>query len=863
VLFKSVRDQLVLLPALPIRHACRNRDEEPMGTFNLDKLSIEGQSLHGKLRVISLILFVFPFSIVFYVIYRQGFFDTLEPSHLIILFFIAVLAVAGLAVLRQAFNKFIMVSVFLKKAEAGELVMMDMPKDSSEFSDISNSFNTLITRLEETGRHLERLDGELKEANLERSKAEEALVPLRKAVDIMQLGVTVTNMQRRILYTNLADARMHGYEVEELLGRDVRIFAPHDLHKELMPEDVLNMTNWSRESVNCRRDGAVFPVRMTSDIVRDIKDGVLCNVAIVATCEDISDRKQAEETLRLRQRVIESSSNGIMITDSTLPDNPVIYVNPAFRRITGYEPQEALGRNPQFLLGEDLDQTDYTEISAALLQQREASAVLRNYRKDGNLFWNDLSISPVQDDAGRVGHFVWVINDVTEREQHEELLEYQANHDALTGLPNRNLLADRITQSLANAQRYDQRVAVLFIDLDNFKFVNDSLGHALGDRMLIIQADRLRKCIRSGDTVSRYGGDEFVVVVSNLEKVEDAASVAQHIQEQVSRPFAIDGHEFGITCSIGISLYPRDGLDVDSLLKNADAAMFRAKERNRNSFQFYTSEMNDRVVERMVIERHLRHAIELGELEMHYQPQIDLADGRIVGVEALLRWNSAALGKVAPSRFIPLAEESGLIVPIGEWILKTCCEQNKAWQNAGITPMTISVNLSARQLQKRDLVDTIAAILQESGLNPHFLELEIVESMVMQDVESSVSILKELKRLGVQLAMDDFGTGYSSLSYLKRFPFDRLKIDLSFVRDIIIDPESAAIARSIISMAHNLNLRAIAEGVETEDQLEYLRLHGCDEIQGYYVSRPVSAREMEIMLRKDSWLPPKTGRKRE
>ena len=832
-----------------------------MGTFSLEKLSIEGQSLHGKLRVISLILFVFPFAIVLYLIYRQGFFERLEPSHLIILFFVAVLAVAGLAVLRQAFNKFIMVSVFLKKAEAGELVMMDMPKDSSEFRDISNSFNTLITRLEETGQHLERLDGELKVANLERSKAEEALVPLRKAVDIMQLGVTVTDMQRRILYTNLADARMHGYEVEELLGRDVRIFAPHALHKELMPEDVLNMTNWCRESVNCRKDGTVFPVRMTSDIVRDIKDGVLCNVAIVATCEDISDRKQDEETLRLRQRVIESSSNGIMITDSTLPDNPVIYVNPAFGRITGYEPQDALGRNPQFLLGEDLDQPDYTEISAALLQQREASAVLRNYRKDGNLFWNDLSISPVQDEIGRVGHFVWVVNDVTEREQHEELLEYQANHDALTGLPNRNLLADRITQALANAQRYEQRVAVLFIDLDNFKFVNDSLGHALGDRMLIIQADRLRKCIRSGDTVSRYGGDEFVVVVSNLEKVEDAALVAHHIQEQVSRPFSIDGHEFGITCSIGISLYPKDGQDVDSLLKNADAAMFRAKERNRNSFQFYTSEMNDRVVERMVIERHLRHAIELGELEMHYQPQIDLTDGRIVGVEALLRWNSAALGKVAPDKFIPLAEESGLIVPIGEWILKTCCQQNKTWQEAGIAPMTISVNLSARQLQKRDLGDTIAAILQETGLNPHFLELEIVESMVMQDVESSVSILKELKRLGVQLAMDDFGTGYSSLSYLKRFPFDRLKIDLSFVRDIIIDPESAAIARTIISMAHNLNLRAIAEGVETEDQLEYLRLHGCDEIQGYYVSRPVSARDMEVMLRKDSWLPPQTARK--
>ncbi len=825
-----------------------------MGSFGLEKLSIESQTLHGKLRVISLILFVFPFTIMFYLLYQGGFFSGLEPFHQIIFFFIAILAFAGIMVLRQAFNKFILVSVFLKKAEAGELTLMDMPKDSSEFSQISSSFNTLITRLEETGRHLERLDGELKEANHERYKAQEELIPLKKAVDIMQLGVTITDMQRKILYTNIADARMHGYDVEELIGRDVRIFGPASTHKDLMPEDVQNMTNWSRESVNCRKDGSVFPVRMTSDIVRDVKDGVLCNIAIVSTCEDISERKCSEEALRLRQRVIESSSNGIMITDTSGPDNPIIYVNPAFGRITGYDAEDTLGRSMHFLLGEDREQVEFIEIHAALHEHREGAAVLRNYRKDGSLFWNDLSVSPVLDEAGRVAHFVWVINDVTEREQHEELLEYQANHDALTGLPNRNLLADRITQSLANAHRYDMPVAVLFIDLDNFKFVNDSLGHALGDRMLIIQADRLHKSIRSGDTVARYGGDEFVVVVSNLEKSEDAALVAQHIQELVSRPFTIDGHEFGITCSIGISLYPKDGHDVDSLLKNADAAMYRAKEQSRNSFQFYTSEMNDRVVERMVIERHLRHALELGQLEMHYQPQVELTNGRIIGVEALLRWHSPNLGTVSPSRFIPLAEETGLIVPIGEWVLKTCCEQNKAWQDAGLTPLTISVNISARQLQKKDLAGDIASILRESGLKPRFLELEIVESMVMKDVESAMVIMTELKSLGIQLAMDDFGTGYSSLSYLKRFPFDRLKIDLSFVRDILSDPESASIARTIIAMAHNLNLRAIAEGVETKEQLEYLRLHGCDEIQGYYVSRPVNAQEFEALLRKDQLL---------
>ncbi|MBL0224384.1 MAG: EAL domain-containing protein [Geobacteraceae bacterium] len=824
-----------------------------MGSFGLEKLSIENQSLHGKLRIISLVLFVFPFTVMFYILYQQGFFSSLDPLHEIIFLFITILAFAGIMVLRQAFNKFILVSIFMKKAEAGEMVMMDLPKDSSEFSQISTSFNTLISRLEETGKTLEKMDGELKKAHNERNKAENALTPLKKAVDIMQLGVTITDMQRKILYTNIADARMHGYDVSELVGMDVRIFAPVSCYKDLMPEDLKVMTNWSRESVNCRKDGSFFPVRITSDIVRDIVDGELSDIAIVTTCEDISERKRSEETLRLRQRVIESSSNGIMITDTTQPENPIIYVNPAFGRITGYEPHEALGRSMHFLLGEDQEQAEFTEIHASLHEQREGSAVLRNYRKDGSLFWNDLSVSPVLDEAGNVAHFVWVINDVTEREQHEELLEYQASHDALTGLPNRNLLADRINQLLANARRYNMRVAVLFIDLDNFKLVNDSLGHALGDQMLVIQAERLHKIIRSGDTVARYGGDEFVVVVSNLEKSEDAATVAHNIQELVSRPFAIDGHEFGITCSIGISLFPKDGNDVDSLLKNADAAMYRAKEQSRNSFQFYTSEMNDRVVERMVIERHLRHALELGQLEVHYQPQVEVNNGQLVGVEALLRWHSPELGTVPPDRFIPLAEETGLIVQIGEWVLKTCCEQNKAWQKAGLTPVTISVNISARQLQKKDLSAVIAEILRESGLEPRFLELEIVESMVMHDVESAAVIMKDLKKLGIMLAMDDFGTGYSSLSYLKRFPFDKLKIDLSFVRDIMTDPESAAIARAIIAMAHNLNLRAIAEGVETKEQLDYLRQHGCDEIQGYYVSRPVTALEFETLLRKDVW----------
>lgn len=322
-----------------------------MGLFSLKKLSVEGQHLQGRLRAISLIFFVIPFSILLYLLYRQGFFTTLEPLYQCIFLFIALLALAGILVLLQAFNRFIMVSIFLKKAEEGELTMMELPKDVSEFSRIAESFNTLISRLEATDRHMELLDGELREATAERHKAEEALIPLKKAVDIMQLGVTVTDMQRRILYTNIADARMHGYEVEELIGRDVRIFAPAMLHKDLMPDDVKCMTNWSRESINRRKDGSFFPVRVTSDIVRDIKNGEVCDIAIVATCEDISDHKRTEETLHLRQRVIESSSNGVMITEANSENNPIIYVNPAFERITGYRPDEVIGRSMLFLLG--------------------------------------------------------------------------------------------------------------------------------------------------------------------------------------------------------------------------------------------------------------------------------------------------------------------------------------------------------------------------------------------------------------------------------------------------------------------------------------------------------------------------------
>lgn len=583
-------------------------------------------------------------------------------------------------------------------------------------------------------------------------------------------------------------------------------------------------------------------IKLLTELANDLSYGIMSLRSNV-------ERRHAENDLRQRQRAIESSSNGIMIADANAPEYPITYVNPAFERITGYAGEDVLGRNGSFMLGNDREQLGLQEILAALREEREGNAVLRNYRKDGSLFWNELSISPVRDESGHVSHFVGIINDITERKLYEEQLEYQANHDGLTALPNRNLLADRIGQALTYAERYRKLVAVLFVDLDHFKFINDSLGHDMGDRLLQVVGRRLTECVRSIDTVARHGGDEFVLVLPDLTESEDAVKVAQKMQDAVGRPFKIGEHEFVVSCSTGISIYPKDGEDAQTLLKNADAAMYRAKENGRNNFQFFTSSLNDRIVARLAMEKHLRMALERDEFVLHYQPQVDLRTGRITGMESLIRWNSPELGFIPPDSFISLAEETGLIVPIGEWVIRTSCAQNKAWQDAGLAPLVMAINLSPRQFREEGLAESIAAIVQDTGLEPRYLELEIIESLVMHDVDSALAILRKLKELGAQLTMDDFGTGYSSLSYLKRFPFDKMKIDKSFVRDITSDPDSAAITRAIITMAHSLNLRVIAEGIETEGQLAYLTSQNCDEMQGFYFSRPVPAPEFEKLMR--------------
>ena len=564
----------------------------------------------------------------------------------------------------------------------------------------------------------------------------------------------------------------------------------------------------------------------------------------------------AEEDLKLRDRAIESSVSAICITDNLAPDNPIVYVNPAFARITGYSSQEVLGRNPRLLQGTDLAQPELITIRAALRDQRPCHVVLRNYRKDGSMYWNELNISPVRNDAGAVTHYIGVHSDITDAKTHQDELARQANHDSLTGLPNRNLLRDRIDHTCARTQRYGDFAAVAFLDLDNFKVVNDSLGHSLGDHLLRAVAARLESSLRAMDTVARMGGDEFVLVLSDQKSEQSVSGELQRIVELFSQPFAVDGRDVFITASIGVALYPQDARDPESLMKSAELAMYRAKESGRNTYQLYTVEMQTRVTERLALESRLRRALERGEFSLHYQPQVDLRSNRIFGCEALIRWTQAELGMITPAKFVPLAEETGLIVPIGEWVLRTACRQCKIWQDAGLPAVTVAVNISARQFREKKLLQLVAAILAETGLAPSLLELEVTESVIMHDAQHVIADLQAFRDMGVSLSVDDFGTGYSSLSYLKRFPVDRLKIDQSFVRDLSTDADDAAIAQAIITLGHTMNLRVIAEGVETPEQLAFLRRNQCDEMQGYLLGKPMPADEFGKLLETGRTLAP-------
>jgi diguanylate cyclase (GGDEF)-like protein/PAS domain S-box-containing protein len=665
------------------------------------------------------------------------------------------------------------------------------------------------------------------------------------------VGIAHLALDGHWLRVNSKMSEITGYTPEELLHTPFQSLThPNDLERNLQLQRQLidgESENFYMEKRFLRKGGGVAWVALTQSLVRTPAGAPKYFISVV---EDISIRKHTEASLMLAQRALESSGNGIIITDCLQPDNPIVYVNPAFERITGYSEAEALGRNCRFLRGDDRNQPGMPELREAIQGKQEARVVLRNYRKDGTLFWNELFVAPVRSDDGTVTHFVGAQNDISEQKRAEENLLHMATHDALTGLPNRSLLQDRIGQAIGHAERMQREIAVLFLDLDRFKNINDSLGHAIGDTLISILAQRLRSAVRMVDTVARVGGDEFVVVLTDISQESDITQVLSALFAAINQPVLLDNHELSVSASIGITTYPRDGRDVTSLLKNADTAMYQAKEAGRNAFRFYTHEMNADAVNQLRLENDLRNAIKGNELMLYYQPQVEIETGHIVAAEALLRWKHPRQGLISPADFIPMAEETGLIVPIGEWVLRQVCAQQRSWIEAGRDPIVIAVNLSPRQFHQPNIVEMIVSVLRDYDLPSHLLELEITESSLMRNPEEAAILLGELSQLGFSLSVDDFGTGYSSLAYLKRFPLNALKIDRSFVSDIETNQDSSSIAGAVIALAHSLGLKVVAEGVEVNSQMDYLRDLQCDIAQGYLHGRPMPADELATFLAK-------------
>lgn len=643
-----------------------------------------------------------------------------------------------------------------------------------------------------------------------------------------------------------------GYTEEDLLFNSrisyEQITHPDDRQhvRDTIQEAVQNNRRFDIEYRIVRADGSIRHVwERGTNISHDTWD------ILEGFIQDVTERKQADEALREAERryrsIFENAIEGIY---QSTPNDGYLAVNPALARMYGYD-------SPQQLIStlRDIDHQVYVDPQRRLEFKRMMSkhGVVTNFesrvhRRNGEIIWISENARSVYNSEGTLLFFEGTVEAITERKLHEAEIQFQATHDALTGLPNRTLLYDRMQQAVLHSERYGNLTAIAFLDLDQFKFINDSLGHQIGDELLKITAQRLTSCLRESDTVARQGGDEFVLLLTDQPNEEAITHTMQRVLHEVSQPWKANDLEFQITCSIGVTLCPDDGRDAETLLKNADSAMYKAKELGRNNFQYFSAEMNTSVTDRLELLNRLRQAITNEDFVLHYQPKVCLASHKIIGAEALVRWNSAHSGMVSPASFIPLAEETGLIIPLGVWVLRTACRQNRAWQDAGYPAIPISVNLSPRQLARGDIVEVVKRILDETGLQAQYLELEITESVMTTDVEKSFALLTQLRALGVKISLDDFGTGYSSLSYLKRFPVDTLKIDQSFVRDIATDQDSGAIVKAIISLGKNLNLTVLAEGIETEDQFRFLLENGCDEGQGYLMSKPITNKNFVELL---------------
>ncbi len=592
-----------------------------------------------------------------------------------------------------------------------------------------------------------------------------------------------------------------------------------------------------------RKDGTLFPaeIRISDMHVRG-------ELLIVGIIQDITVRKQAEENMRLSEQVFANSVEGIVVADA---NRAVLRVNYAFTTITGFVASDFAGQRLDKLFGQQMEEALLDEIWHSVERDGQWKGEVRGSRKNGESYLAWMAVTVTRDEQGKVTHYIVVINDITEIKEAQTRIHHLVNFDALTNLPNRSLFQDRLAQGIAQASRTEKKLALLRIDLDRFKNLNETMGHASGDLLLQKVAERLVGCVRKCDTVARLSGDEFAVMLTNFSNDADVIHVSRKVLSIFEQPFDLEGPEVYVTASIGVSIYPNDGDTVDELVTHAGAAMHHVKEHGRNAYRLYTDDLDATAFEHLVLENSLRRALEREEFVLFYQPQIDLGSGRVVGVEALIRWKHPDLGMVSPAQFIPLLEETGLILSVGQWVLQTACRQAKQWRDEGLGPIRMAINLSPRQIDQSNLVEQVAEALELSGLDPRSLDLEITESCLMGDVERSTRMLHELRQMDVNISIDDFGTGYSSLNYLTRFPIDTLKIDRSFVKDVTEDADDASLAKAIISMGHSLKLKVLAEGVETPEQLEFLRQYGCDEVQGFLFSMPLPADEVTPLLASD------------